>query len=332
MTLQERLELNKGQDNGMDVILNGFAGFAGGTGIGEQVQQLPLTVLQSKENHTFKVRTTSAHYLSLLDSIRENGIKQPLLVRRSPVRPGYYEIIAGHTRFAAAQELQLPTVPCLVSVLSEEDADILMGESNIQRPDWLPSECAKTFKVYLEAVKRKSSIKAGGDRTKEQTATELPFARNRDFAAQRFGISGQMFAMYIKMNDLIPDLLELADQNKENPKEGIQIKAGYQLAFLSPIDQQVVLSVLSDHPNKVLKEPQAKAVRAASQEGHLTAIDVEELLGFRPSDSGTEKLKPIKLVLPDTYTERLSVHVNDPALLERICKAVDAYLEEMEEE
>ena len=99
MTLQERLAMTQGQDNGMDIILGGIPAAAQQ----EQVQQLPATALRPKSNHTFKVRTGSPHYTALVDSIRSSGIRTPLLVRRDPVQPGAYEIIAGHTRWTAAQ-------------------------------------------------------------------------------------------------------------------------------------------------------------------------------------------------------------------------------------
>ncbi len=156
MTLQERLAMSQGQDNGMSIILGGIPAVNQ-----EQVQQLPVTALRPKSNHTFKVRTDSAHYAALVDSIRSSGIQTPLLVRRDPMQPGAYEIIAGHTRWTAAQELGLTTVPCIVAQLSDADADIMMAETNIQRPDWLPSERARTYKVWLEAVQTETGITQG---------------------------------------------------------------------------------------------------------------------------------------------------------------------------
>lgn len=92
-------------------------------------------------------------------------------MRRDPVQPGAYEIIAGHTRWTAAQELELATVPCIVAQLSDADADIMMAETNIQRPDWLPSERAKTYKVWLEAVQTETGI-TQGQRTDTTSGTE----------------------------------------------------------------------------------------------------------------------------------------------------------------
>ena len=224
MTLQERLAMTQGQDNGMDIILGGIPAAAQQ----EQVQQLPATALRPKSNHTFKVRTGSPHYTALVDSIRSSGIRTPLLVRRDPVQPGAYEIIAGHTRWTAAQELELATVPCIVAQLSDADADIMMAETNIQRPDWLPSERAKTYKVWLEAVQTETGI-TQGQRTDTTSGTECPkLGRNRDVAAQRFGIGPKTLDMYIKLNDLIPELLDMVDANAVDSKTG-KVLAGPDL-------------------------------------------------------------------------------------------------------
>ena len=293
MTLQERLAMSQGQDNGMSIILGGIPAVNQ-----EQVQQLPVTALRPKSNHTFKVRTDSAHYAALVDSIRSSGIQTPLLVRRDPMQPGAYEIIAGHTRWTAARELGLATVPCIVAQLSDADADIMMAETNIQRPDWLPSERARTYAVWMEATRRSTGIQAGGDRTKEQTGTEVPFARNRDLAAQRFGISGKMLDIYIKLNDLIPELLDMVDANAVDSKTGIQVKAGYQLAFLSPFSQRVVAAVLGDYPEILLKETQAKALRQAETDGQLTARAAEQVLGLS-DEKKPQQTKRISFAIPE---------------------------------
>ena len=323
MTLQERLAMTQGQDNGMDIILGGIPAAAQQ----EQVQQLPVTALRPKSNHTFKVRTGSPHYTALVDSIRSSGIRTPLLVRRDPVQPGAYEIIAGHTRWTAAQELGLATVPCIVAQLSDADADIMMAETNIQRPDWLPSERAKTYAVWMEATRRSTGIQAGGDRTKEQTGTECPFARNRDVAAQRFGIGPKTLDMYIRLNDLIPELLEMVDANAVDSKTGIQVKAGYQLAFLSPISQQVVVAVLGDYPEILLKEAQAKALRQAETDGRLTALDAEEALGLS-DEQLPHRAKRISISIPEELLpEGAKQLTKDPAFQDALTAWIRQYVE-----
>lgn len=325
MTLQERLAMTQGQDNGMDIILGGIPAAQN-----EQVQQLPVTALRPKSNHTFKVRTDSAHYTALVDSIHSSGIRTPLLVRRDPVQPGAYEIIAGHTRWTAAQDLGLATVPCIVAQLSDADADIMMAETNIQRPDWLPSERAKTYAVWMEATRRSTGIQAGGDRTKEQTGTECPFARNRDVAAQRFGIGPKTLDMYIRLNDLIPELLEMVDANAVDSKTGIQVKAGYQLAFLSPISQQVVVAVLGDYPEILLKEAQAKALRQAETDGRLTALEAEAALGLS-GEQLPHRTKRISISIPEELLpENAKQLAKDPVFQAALTAWIKEYAERKE--
>ena len=237
--------------------------------------------LHPKANHTFTIRKDTEYYISLRESIRENGVQTPLLVRRHPSIPGDYEIISGHTRHALAQEFGIEQLPIRVAELDDADADILMAETNIQRPDWLPSEKAHTFTVWLEAVRKKSGV-TQGQRTDLTSATELPKLRNRDLAAAKWGISGQAFELYIKLNDLSPALLSMVDTGR------ITVKAGYQLAFLCEEDQRVVYNTLASLPGTILKEDPAKALRAAAQDDYLMPDTVREALGLLEKEPKTK--------------------------------------------
>ena len=267
MTLQERLAMTQGQDNGMDIILGGIPAAAQQ----EQVQQLPATALRPKSNHTFKVRTGSPHYTALVDSIRSSGIRTPLLVRRDPVQPGAYEIIAGHTRWTAAQELELATVPCIVAQLSDADADIMMAETNIQRPDWLPSERAKTYKVWLEAVQTETGI-TQGQRTDTTSGTECPkLGRNRDVAAQRFGIGPKTLDMYIKLNDLVPDLQKMMDAGQ------IKFTPAVELAYIKPKNQRYI-AVAIEGQQSAPSLSQAQRMRELDQKGVLNGDVIDGIM------------------------------------------------------
>lgn len=321
MTLQERLAMSQGQDNGMSIILGGIPAVNQ-----EQVQQLPVTALRPKSNHTFKVRTDSAHYAALVDSIRSSGIQTPLLVRRDPMQPGAYEIIAGHTRWTAAQELGLTTVPCIVAQLSDADADIMMAETNIQRPDWLPSERARTYKVWLEAVQTETGI-TQGQRTDTTSGTECPkLGRNRDVAAQRFGIGSKTLDMYIKLNDLTPELLELVDGNASDSKHGIQVKAGYQLAFLPTEQQETVLAWLTEHPEYLMKENSAKMLRQVDFQAEW---EIDELLEEKPREKDkSAKPKQIKFsVLAELLPEGAKQLTKDPAFQAALTTWIKQYVE-----
>ena len=321
MTLQERLAMSQGQDNGMSIILGGIPAVNQ-----EQVQQLPVTALRPKSNHTFKVRRDSAHYGALKESIRCSGVKTPLLVRRDPAQPGSYEIIAGHTRWTAATELELATVPCIVAQLSDTDADILMAETNIQRPDWLPSERAKSYKVWLEAIQNETGIKQG-QRTDLTSVSHLPkLTRPRDLAAQRFGISGPMLSLYIQLNDLLPELLELVDGNVADPKRGIQVMAGYQLAFLPTEQQETVLAWLTEHPEYLMKENSAKMLRQVDFQAEW---EIDELLEEKPREKdNSAKPKQIKFsVLAELLPEGAKQLTKDPAFQAALTTWIKQYVE-----
>lgn len=323
MTLQERLAMSQGQDNGMSIILGGIPAVNQ-----EQVQQLPVTALRPKSNHTFKVRTDSAHYAALVDSIRSSGIQTPLLVRRDPMQPGAYEIIAGHTRWTAAQELGLTTVPCIVAQLSDADADIMMAETNIQRPDWLPSERAKSYKVWLEAIQNETGIKQG-QRTDLTSGSDFPkLNRPRDLAAQRFGISGKMLDIYIKLNDLVPELLELVDGNVADPKRGIQVMAGYQLAFLPTEQQKTVLAWLAEHPEYLLKEKSAKLLREAGTDSELTEQEIDSTLLDGSRAQKIEDGRQIRFSVPaELLPEGADLLARDPKFQEALTAWVRQYAE-----
>lgn len=312
----------------------------------DHVLYIHLAQLHEFEGHTFAVRETSEDFEALVESIKANGIKTPLIVRPYRDIIGEYEIISGHRRCRAAKYAKLETVPVLVRKVDDTQATILMAESNIQRPDWLPSERARTYKMWMDAEKRRTGIKAGRPdncatqlhnlsktQQPDNCATELhnleKGTKIRDRATQRFGVSGQMIDIYIKLNALIPDLLDLVDYNHDNPKCGIQVKSGYQLAFLSPAAQAVVADVWDEYPDRLMREGMAKAIRkkAANANGRLTAMDVRSTLKL---DDDATPVKKVKFALPDTFGARMAKHKNDPELLDRISQAIEQYLREKE--
>lgn len=325
MTLQERMAMSRQQDNGLNTIMGIIPAPPEG---GRQVQQLPTIQLLAKENHTFTVRQETEYYRALRESIRENGIRVPLLVRRHPDRPGMYEIIAGHTRCTAAQELGLETLPCLVAELTDDEADIAMGETNIQRPDWLPSERARTFALWLEATRRRTGIHER-QRTDITAGTEFPQSgRNRDAAAEKWGITGKTFDMYLKLNDLYPPLLKIADDTageSDYPYGRLPVKSAYQLAFLPEEAQRVVYNVLAYCTGGVLREPAAAALRQRCQTtGALLPNDVRQALGLLPAPPQEKKLRfslPADL-LPEG-ADRLS---KDPAFQMALADWITDYL------
>lgn len=240
--------------------------------------------------HTFKARPHSdAYILALAESIRENGILEPLEVRPHPQFAGKYEIIAGHTRRRLGVEAGLSEFPCIAKDLDDDEAVVHMGETNIQRPDWLPSEKAATYKAHLDALKRLELKKAGRPKLvgTENPGTRCPDyseERLRDIAAQRWGIRGRMLDIYIKLNDLTPEMLQLVDEGR------INVKGGYQLAFLSPAVQSDLYQLLITHPDVKVNEPKATDLRRVEQSKWRRVLGIEKA----PQERGTTwKIPPL---------------------------------------
>lgn len=275
------------------------------------IEQIEVSRLHNFAGHTFRVRKNDAFWM-LVSSIRENGVQSPLLVRPHPTIPGDYELISGHRRKTAAETIGLQAVPCVVKDLGDADATILMAESNIQRPEWLPSERASTYKAHLEATK---AARAKG-------GTEFHPGKTRDYAARTWGITGKAFDLYIKLNELRPELLEMVDEGR------IQLKAGYQLAFLTEEQQAVVLSVLQNYDKVKLKELEAKEIRClpAALSCEMTSADVEAALGL---DNPTPRPIVLSVTLP--YSDVLHAHKKDPELYDRLLEVAVSYLEELED-
>lgn len=269
--------------------------------------QVPGGKLHSFSGHTFQLRPEDDPYMvSLAASIRENGILEPLLVRPHPAIPGDYEIIAGHTRHHLGTEAGMVSFPCIVRALDDADAIIQMGESNVQRPDWLPSERARTYKAHLEALRQKRSRQEPGSCLEGQT---------RDLAAQRWGITGKALEMYVRLADLEPGLLSLMDSGR------IPAKAGYQLTFLPAERQSDLLDFFVRYPALRLSVATAKELRGAPEQ------DYPRILGLLDSPDETPKQKTWTLVLPrELLPEGAKQYLADPELQRQIIDLVNRYV------
>jgi len=319
MDLRERIA----GDNpaGRDAVNIGLQAVTGIPFVAGQATRIPCEKLHPFSLHTFKINTETADYDALRQSIHEHGIKQPLLVRPHAENKGDYEIIAGHRRCCVAVELGMNNVPCVVENCDNDTAIQLMGESNIQRPDWLPSEKAKTYRAHLEATQRKSGIQQGM-RTDLTCANSLHKLKNRDISAKIWGISGQMFDNYMKLNDLSPSLLDMVDEGR------IAMMGGYHLAFLDAEQQAVVSFVLEEYPLKKLTKGKGKELREAGNAGELDEQYVLRLMGLQKRESKAERQISIRFS-SDTLLRgsTVSCALSDPDVLMQIEDLLVAYAE-----
>lgn len=299
----ERLKARQRQSaqggNVLDAIMQPQAAAQG------DIVQIPGGRLHNFGNHTFRLRPMDDPYMqSLMDSIRENGILEPLLVRPHPSIPGDYEIIAGHTRHYLGTQAGLVSFPCIIRELDDADAIIQMGESNVQRPDWLPSEKAMTYRLHLEAVQHK--------RLNRRTGADFA-GKTRDLAAKRWGITGKALEMYIKLTDLDPGLLQLVDEGR------IPVKAGGHLASLTSDQQQYLLELLMDHPKVKVSVNTAVELRSRPAETYPRVLGLE---GGEKKDRGGWNIVLPRELLPKEAKRYLA----EPELQERIANLVREYI------
>ncbi len=227
----------------------------------EYIQQLPPDKLVPFQNHPYQVREDAA-LSELMESIRTHGVLSPLLARP---KGESYELVSGHRRRLAAQKLGLPTVPVLVREMTDDEAVILMVDSNLQRENLLPSEKAFAYKMKLEAMKRQGMRT---DLTSPQVAAKL---RTDDEIAKHAGISGDTVRRYIRLTNLVPPLLQMVDDGR------IAFSPAVELSYLAR-DEQAELWDLIGREDATPSLSQAIRLKKLSREGGLTAEELYTIL------------------------------------------------------
>ena len=297
---------------------NEWAAAYGNLGMAAPVRlmQLPLHILDPWEDTTGEAQPfqpyTPAMLEDLAENIRRNGIIQPINVRPRP--GGRFQIIAGHNRVTAAKIVGLATVPALVQELDDDQAAILMVDSNLKtRPHILPSERARAYKIRMEKLSHQ------GKRTDltsaplvqkltlvDSSATSAPLEQkltSREIVAHDIGISHAQVQRYLRLNDLHPDLLKMVDNgslDKEQQDKNIPamaLRAGVELSYI-PIGQQALLLV-------VMREYGCKAPSMA-QAGQLRSLAATQVLDVEAICGVMVKIKAPKIDVLKLPAGRLS--------------------------
>lgn len=219
----------------------------------EYIQQLSPDKLVPFQNHPYQVREDAA-LSELMESIRTHGVLSPLLARPKEER---YELVSGHRRRLVAQKLGLKAVPVLVREMSDDEAVILMVDSNLQRENLLPSEKAFAYKMKLEAMKRQGMRT---DLTLPQVAAKL---RTDDEIAKQAGISGDTVRRYIRLTNLVPPLLQMVDDGR------IAFSPAVELSYLTK-EEQAELWDLIGQEDATPSLSQAIRMKQLSREAKLT--------------------------------------------------------------
>lgn len=195
----------------------------------ETVRDIPLEEISDFPNHPFKVRMDES-MMEMVDSVKQYGVLVPALVRPKP--DGGYEMIAGHRRRMASELAEKPTLSCIVRDMTDDEATIVMVDSNLQREQILPSEKAFAYKLKLDAMKRQ------GQRSDLTCATPLhKFSgkKSRDVLAEQTGESHEQIRKYVRLTHLIPTILDLVDNSVLKEKEMLQIalRPAVELSYLT---------------------------------------------------------------------------------------------------
>ena len=257
----------------------------------EQVQQIPIEELFPFKEHPFKVLDDEAMQRTV-ESVAQYGVLAPLIARPSP--EGGYEIISGHRRQHAAELAGLDTLPVIVREMTDDAAVILMVDSNLQRENILPSERAFAYKMKLEALKNQG---ARSDLTSSQIGTKL---RADEKVAQDLGESRNQIQRFIRLTNLVPELLDLVDEKK------ISFNPAVELSYLDEAQQRDFLQAMDETQNAPSLS-QAQRMKKLAQEGKLTYEAAFAIMGEAKKDELDKvviKNDTLKKYFPRSYTPR----------------------------
>ena len=223
----------------------------------EKIRDIPLSELHPFKNHPFHVRDDEA-MMETADSIRQYGVLVPAIARPDP--NGGYELVSGHRRHRASELAGMETMPVIVRELDDDAAVLVMVDSNLQRENILPSERAFAYKMKLEAMKRQAGrpLKENGSQVGNHFGK-----KSSELLAEQTGQSKNQVFRYIRLTELVPDLLEMVDERK------IALNPAYELSFLKKEEQEQLLDAM-DSEQATPSLSQAQRLKKFSQEGHLT--------------------------------------------------------------
>ena len=258
----------------------------------EKIQEIPLSELHPFKNHPFKVKDDEA-MMETADSIKQYGVLVPAIARPDP--EGGYELVAGHRRHRASELAEKETMPVIVRDLDDDAATIIMVDSNLQRESLLPSERAFAYKMKLDAMKHQGERV---DLTCSQVGNKLEGKKSSEILAEQVGQSKNQIFRYIRLTELIPELMDMVDEKK------VALNPAYELSFLKK-EEQVDLLDAMDSEQATPSLSQAQRLKKYSQEGHLTLDMMRVIMGEEKKsdlDRGTFTSDTLRKYFPKSYT------------------------------
>lgn len=260
----------------------------------EKIRDIPLSELHPFKNHPFHVRDDEA-MMETADSVRQYGVLVPAIARPDP--NGGYELVSGHRRHRASELAGMETMPVIVRELDDDAAVLVMVDSNLQRENILPSERAFAYRMKLEAMKHQGER---SDRTCGQVGHKLTGQKSRDILAAQAGDSARNVQRYIRLTELVPDLLNMVDERK------IALNPAYELSFLKKEEQEQLLDAM-DSEQATPSLSQAQRLKKFSQEGHLTPDVMSAIMSEEKKsewDRVTLTSETLRKYFPKSYTPK----------------------------
>ncbi len=259
----------------------------------ERVQEIPLDQLKPFKNHPFKVRDDQ-RMLDTADSIREYGVLVPAIARPDP--NGGYELISGHRRKRGCEMAGLQTMPVIIRDLDDDAAVLVMVDSNIQREELLPSERAFAYRMKLEAIER---VK-GRPKKVGQVVPDFQGKRSTEIVADGTGESYKQVQRYIRLTELIPELLDMVDERK------LAFNPAVEVSYLKQDEQRMLLEAM-DAEQTTPSLSQAQRLKKFSQEGRLTEEAMSAIMSEEKKsdmDKVTLRSDTLRRYFPKSYTPK----------------------------
>lgn len=264
----------------------------------QRIQQLPLSELVPFKDHPFRV-VDDDRMNETVESIREYGVLVPIIVR--PMDDGSYEIVSGHRRKRACELAEVEEIPAIVRDLDDDEATIIMVDSNLQRENILPSERAKAYQMKLEAIRRR----AGRPKKEEQEnggqfGHDFEAKKAREIIAEEAGDSPRNVQRFIRLNELSEPLRDKVDNGE------LGFTPAVELSFLKPQEQEWVERVL-DETQQTPSLSQAQRIKQESKEGTLTEDTVHKIISEEKKplyNSVTLSHDTLKKYFPKSYTAK----------------------------
>lgn len=259
----------------------------------EKVEKIAVSSISNFPNHPYQVKDNE-EMEDFVENIKEKGVIHPVIVR--PKKDGTYEMISGHRRKRACELAGIKEIPAIVRDMSDEDAIIYMVDSNKQREKILPSEKAFAYKMKLEAMKRQA-----GRPKKENsvpTAQDFKGKTSREILGEEMGESQDQVRRYIRLTELIPELLQLVDDEK------MKLRPAVEISYLTKSEQEYVFEAM-EYNEVFPSHPQARELKKLSAEGKLTDDEIDRIMSEeKPNQKENIKFSVDKVrgYFPKEYT------------------------------